>query len=898
MDLLFGQSADGRCYPDFPGGSYGAVGGLVVGPNGLIDILETQLGLRGPAVPSVARIAAWQAKLDRLGGERFWSGSFMADPWATSKLLLAWRDALVFAGWTAKTSKASPRRLRDLLELELSSPETPIGLGDRLWQVIVGLRAGEPITLRSLTLIDYRKSLIPGLRDLVDALESRGVYIGERPAQGQAKGSDLAVLQSTLQHPAVAVLSGDGSVVDLVSRTELMLTEAVADWLLAIGEASRASTVVIAESGSTMSLDAALSRRGMPKLGLSSVSTFRGALQILPLALALRWRPFDPVTLLDLLMLPRPPLARFAASLLATALSREPGQGGRQWAESWTKIEEALRRDVAAKKRTQADVDARLAAWRTWTAGGQFDPDAGMPKAEVLAVVQRVIAWAVTTDSGGGDPLLMSVVTASRALAAAIDVSGREQFPRLLLEAMVAQAIGDGMPDPAHIAEAGCVRAVDSAGAIWDTADRMVWFDFKDPGRSAAVAPWDEAERAALAAEDCHVESPAEAAARIAGQWARALSLASKQVILARVEDGGSEIGTHPLAHRLVSVLGEHGTAQNIRREAEGILANSSFDIGGTKIERQVGHLVGVPLSCPDWSIAATTIARARGRTETATSLEQLLACPFRWLLSSVLELRPGRARSIPRIEMLLGNLAHVLAQSLFMPGEPPDPDTVRRRVGDEIDQLAEDIAAPLLQSGAGPAMALARRRIPESLAFLAQLMHERRLKVTAIEANVEAELAPGLKVRGRVDMIAELPGKKPAVIDFKWSSGDRYRHAELAEGRAIQLAVYGRALDGKRGAAPAGYYMLAHRKLLAEQGSPLATEAVEVARDLTKTVSAIAASWNAWLAEIGAGSARSTGVSGGAPWPDGLAITPEDPCGFCEFKGLCRIGEAEGGQA
>jgi hypothetical protein len=53
------------------------------------------------------------------------------------------------------------------------------------------------------------------------------------------------------------------------------------------------------------------------------------------------------------------------------------------------------------------------------------------------------------------------------------------------------------------------------------------------------------------------------------------------------------------------------------------------------------------------------------------------------------------------------------------MPCEPPDPDTVRRRVGEEIDQMAEAIAAPLLQSGAAREFAFARRRIPESLAFL-----------------------------------------------------------------------------------------------------------------------------------------------------------------------------------
>ena len=160
MDLIFGQSTDGHCYPDFPGNGQGSITTHVVGPNGLVDILETQLGLRGPTVASVARIAAYQAKLDRMGDERFWSSSFKADPWATSKLLLAWRDALVTAGWRPQSSIATPQRIKDLCDLERNDPPTSMSLGDRLWQVIAALQAGEPIAIASVGLIDDRLFLI------------------------------------------------------------------------------------------------------------------------------------------------------------------------------------------------------------------------------------------------------------------------------------------------------------------------------------------------------------------------------------------------------------------------------------------------------------------------------------------------------------------------------------------------------------------------------------------------------------------------------------------------------------------------------------------------------------------------------------------------------------------
>ena len=329
-------------------------------------------------------------------------------------------------------------------------------------------------------------------------------------------------------------------------------------------------------------------------------------------------------------------------------------------------------------------------------------------------------------------------------------------------------------------------------------------------------------------------------------------------MIFARVsENGGNEIGTHPLAHRLVSVLGERATAQTIRVHAEALLAGPAMTLGGARLERQQGRLATLPVAAPTWGLSKATLARAKDRSETATTLEHLLACPLRWLLSDVLEIRAGRAHSIPRPDSLLGNVAHALAQQLFVPGAPPDPETVRKRVAEDIDRLAEDIAAPLLQPGGARDMAHARRRIPDSLAFLAQHMRARGLNVTATETDIDGELAPGLTVHGRIDMQAELPGGKPAVIDFKWSGCDKYRRAELAEGRAIQLAVYARAVNGKRGVAPAGYYMLAQRKLLAEPDSPLATETIAVERDLAATARAIAASWRLWQAAIAGGSVR-----------------------------------------
>lgn len=102
MKLVFGLQADGRAYPDFPGGAIGVLGEAVVGPRGLLDILETQLGLTGPSKAEAIRIAAYSTKLANALTRRpsaFFARSFEKDSWSTAERLLRWRDDLILAGW-------------------------------------------------------------------------------------------------------------------------------------------------------------------------------------------------------------------------------------------------------------------------------------------------------------------------------------------------------------------------------------------------------------------------------------------------------------------------------------------------------------------------------------------------------------------------------------------------------------------------------------------------------------------------------------------------------------------------------------------------------------------------------------------------------------------------------
>ena len=86
MRVVFGWHLDGPTFPETADGARYSLNSAVVGPAGLVDLLETSLSLDGPNVTPAIRIAQYLARLRVVeDGERFYSASLAADGWATSR---------------------------------------------------------------------------------------------------------------------------------------------------------------------------------------------------------------------------------------------------------------------------------------------------------------------------------------------------------------------------------------------------------------------------------------------------------------------------------------------------------------------------------------------------------------------------------------------------------------------------------------------------------------------------------------------------------------------------------------------------------------------------------------------------------------------------------------------
>jgi ATP-dependent helicase/nuclease subunit B len=890
MEVTFGLWLDGPTWPEHGGAGDASFGAPVVGPAGLLTLLETSFGLTGPAVTVIDRIATWQAKLEAAGdADRFWTASLDADAWATARLTLHWRDALVAAGWSA-VDPAAESRLADLASAERAGPELPRGAADRLRAVSALMAAGGVPRLRSVRCIDRRADLPVAWRGLLDLLESRGVTVTRlAPPEPPLHESSLADLQRWLRGPIDLEGSvADGTVALLHAGSVPHAAEVLGQWLEALPE--DASVAVIANGGDTHALDLALRRRALPRLGASAPSPYRGSLQVLSLAFQLAWRPVDVRSLLDVLTMPQSPIAPRAAWRLANALERAPGLGGVAWRGAWEAIEAAELDAAGDGPDARRKADARLARWHAWMPERTADPHEGIDRDHAVDICRRVAEWATRRAAGEGDPLYRTTARLSDDVRRAFLASGRDRLSKVWVDRVIDQVLSDGDRDPRAAAEAvRGRRVVPHPGALWGKADVVVWWDFRDAGERPERLPWSADERAELARHGVHLDEPQVAARAASTAWERAVEQAGERLLFVTTGlDGTSDETRHPLAHRLAPALRALARREPLEEALDGPL----LDLAGLGIPRVPIPKRALPEQRGLWSTPIGFAARHDGRRESATSLEALFECPMKWALQHVAGVRPGRVRSVPDADRLLGNVAHALAADLFGSGPPPLAHEVEARVAAELDGYLDAMALPLRLEEHSVELIQARRRLPRALATLATTLRENDLVVDAAEHRFSLEVEGLGTLTGFIDLVTVDAHGRPAVVDLKWTRSARRRTEELARGQAVQLAVYGAAAGAAAGAdrdaSPrAGYFLLRQRRFLTPPSAALRGTPVDDAPDLGETWRQVLDAWRDARADVLVGTLRARGVL--LDEDDVTAQAREVHCEWCDYATLCR---------
>ena len=479
-------------------------------------------------------------------------------------------------------------------------------------------------------------------------------------------------MQARLSGADKGPLQSDGSFALLRADTEGAAVEVLADWLAA---ETRREGMVVVTGRPTGLLDGAMRRRHLPRLGISASSALRGLIQVLPLALATRWQPFDALRMLELLQMRHSPVPSEVRTRLIAVLPDCPGRGGPEWLRA---IGEGLAsREARVRAEAPDTADTRMRSARDavaiWLQAPLADPETGMSVADLAAVCSALAAWAAGM-AAQGVPLAAALAGYASALRSAAQEAGLDCISRLSLERLLDTVLADGESDPTALGEASEWEVVESPGAAWGTVRTLVWWGF-DPPPLPARLPWDNAELDALAGVGCMPWTPEAALSAASAGWRRPLLNATDRVLLVSVP--GPDGNIHPLAHELGSLL---EPTPACRPEAEGLMAATDPALAGRTLPR----IPVVPTSLPEpraeWSIPPG-LALNRER-HSATSVELLLGCPFAWVLKGAGRLRPGRRAEIADGERLIGLLAHRLAAELFPPGPPGAPEALRAAAG------------------------------------------------------------------------------------------------------------------------------------------------------------------------------------------------------------------------
>ena len=134
VKVTLGLKADGP----LPQPVKNTLGEVTVGPLGLLNLMETQLGIPTTDTPFTTRLIQYLACIDSSNHPgAFYHASYDADPFSVARTLLQWRDQWYLAGWTGDCDADSPARLLEMATIEaVAKHQVDDGLGQRVQHVI------------------------------------------------------------------------------------------------------------------------------------------------------------------------------------------------------------------------------------------------------------------------------------------------------------------------------------------------------------------------------------------------------------------------------------------------------------------------------------------------------------------------------------------------------------------------------------------------------------------------------------------------------------------------------------------------------------------------------------------------------------------------------------------
>jgi ATP-dependent helicase/nuclease subunit B len=808
VNVFFGLQFDSEVFPNGP-----ALQGNVryTGPNGLLILLESFLGLSGhPADIEYLRIEEYRQVVRHFLQQQpdaFFRTSFEADQFATATDLLHRRDELLLAGWNFQTGADVPPRLQCIAQLEQllhthDDFHLSPGPADRYIAVFQALEHyRHPI--RSIRHNEPLELLPFHWQRLFEKLRQTGTHIEPISHSFANADNDLGLVRKQLQQSDAGrqkqSLKADGSL--LILRSPTSNTAALYLAQLLRHNPDYRPVALIPERNRT--LDNALVMEGQPSLGIQSASTARPSLQILKLVPAFLWKPIDPYKILEFVTLALKPLDHELGQVIANQLARTPGIQSAAWNRMiHNYFEYSARKNIEAVKEE----------YEFWFEHQKYAVDQTVPKEEVFKRYRYVQEWAYQKfeENESRNASLLVLSDQAKKITEILQALPEQELTNLELERIV-RTIYEPAPVVFQEKEVGHLPFVYHSSAFSGPFSDLIWWNFFQNEPVHFFSRWYQTERNFLAQHHIQLESPQEANARLVWQRKRPLLLASKSALLvipATVE--GSATHPHPLFSDLEAGFDN--------------LETITFDTGDLASLRQLSAF----FSCPDvQAMQARTLGRPepfvtiekperlfRRDYETYTSLNNLFYYPYQWVFKYQIRLRKSPILSVAEGETLMGNLAHRAFELLLQ--EPIldwDKSTAEAWIDEHVPGLLAREGAVLLMYGFEPEKVAFIQQLKYAAWSLIKLIQDNGWNVAAIEAEVEGQLAND-PIKGIADLVL-VRGQEKALIDLKWRGASR-RSRMIKNEEDLQLILYARMLSDAGQWAHTAYFIINKGQLIA----------------------------------------------------------------------------------
>jgi len=811
MKITFGIALDSHSYPSLTSSKDALIGEQRCGPLGLLQILETRLGLSGIWEPEPYRVEIYRQRLLAAdNGSRFYSRSLKADAQGVAQALLSWRDELLLSGWNFVADDSFPARLRDLSAVEAvpksSAPEMPWGYSERLRAVTAKLPSAS-LDITEMRILEPKQMLGKHWELMAENLSESGVSISYCETLSAEASGDLGKLQEALRSGNKMKAKGDGSLLILRGASDCELNDLISAWLL---KSENSERLFILPPGDR-TLERVLAASGAPSLGISSYSSLRPIIQLLPLLCELLWEPLDPYRLLELLTLPITPIPLIAARKLAEAVASSPGIGGKSWKSALKDIEDVLLEDSVEGKAKWAWTRASI---KDWLETNRYSLPTGVPKEALAELAKRVASWAGGRNLSDleDDSQLKSLAAQAAHLARIVECAPESCISQPQLRKLLQLVLGEGQ---AHGEDAGAghIDWVTTPEAILAPVQEIFWCGFTK-GNAAGYqrSPWLKKEVSKLDTIGITLTDPDVDLARHVNGYERAVFAARSRLVLVIPDvENGSPAELHPLYDRFAVLMG---------RSIREIEISSSEWLAGDKRLNAIATIPVTPRKVPVparfWNLPKNVVIRKREK-ESYSSLETVFDSPYKWVLSYGAKLREGAIQSIGSKSAIMGNLSHRLFEELFVKGEDCRKWTqaaVEKKVDELLVTLLSTEGAVFLLPGHLSERQTIIRRLKRAAWAMAGHIKDDGWRVKGTEHSSEGTLGTQ-NISGSVDLLLDKSDGSLAVVDLKWGKS-KYLRQILLENRAIQLALYAHMFKAKGKMPHVAYFSFSDAMLVA----------------------------------------------------------------------------------